>query len=135
MDIVTDTGAVRCGVVVPVDVGHLTRDQTLEDQREEVVRAGVRRSSYPEPTTLKYRSEVWRSGAGRTRGTGLVAKQPLADQLGFAVRGLRMRRVLFADQVGGSACRRPRRWKKTKLATPWAAIDSSRVTMPVTFWV
>ena len=110
MDVVADTGAVRCGVVVPVDVGHLSRDETLEDHRKEVVRAGVAQVVIARANNIEIsqRGVAQRRWVGRG-GAGLVAKQPLADQLGFAVRGLRMRRLLFADQVGGWVCRRPRR--------------------------
>ena len=94
--VVADAGAVRGRVVVTVDVGDLPRDQLVEDDREQVVRAGVAqlrgaRADHVEVAQRRVRER------GRL---GLIAQQPLPDQLRLPVRRLRPGRALLGDQVG-----------------------------------
>ena len=86
VDVVADTGTVRGWVVIPVDARHLARDETLEDQREEVVRTGVAQVLISRADHIEISQRgVTQRRRSRRRGASHVAKQPLADQLGFAV--------------------------------------------------
>ncbi len=95
MDVVADAGAVRRRVVVTEDLGALAGVVPLEDHRDQVEDTGVRQ--------LRGRGarhvEVAQARGGDAVRLARAADQPLARQLGLAVRAQRRARGVLGDQV------------------------------------
>ena len=96
------------------------------------MRTGVPQVLYPEPTTLKYRSEVGRSGAGPdavARATSPSSHSPISpDSPG---RDSRDASVLFKDQIGGRRAVDRGAERREHVGYAGATIESRRWTGPV----